>query len=290
MRKLSYVIVFMMIFCLISGLLVYSAPKQQVNTCPCKPYPLGNILSRGFQKVFGLNLLASKVVESQAKKQLQKMIDKGEIELNLQSYSVTDLIAGKIKNIELKAKNVSLDDVFISYIEAKSLCDFIYINYKKDPVEPLAPIYVAFKGTITENDINKSLLSSKYQDQLKGIKVKIYGRDLQFVDFFNPKVDINNNRVYFSADVHIAGVPVRIPMKVGSGIRIVNKQIRLADIQIVTKSFELKPIADLIEMQKPVVFDLNKLEKDDTKINIKKISINNDKIDIEGTVWLAGKT
>lgn len=288
MRKFNYIIIPALIISLISPLAAYSA--QQIYSCPGKPYPVSNSVTRGIQRFLGLNLLATKAVELGIQNQL-KNTAKGDFDVKIKTYSAMDLLAGKLKGVEVKAKNINADDIYVSSAEVKSLCDFIYIDYKKNPGVPLVPVLVGFKGAVTEKDLNKTLSSETYKNKLQGLKIKIYGNEATLVDFYNTKADIVNNKISLLSDIHLAGMPesMRVPVKITAGLKLIDNKIRLTDIQMTAKSIatDFGVIGKLIELQKPVLFDLNSLEKNGMRVDLKDLIIKDNQINIQGTAWMA---
>lgn len=291
MKNIKYIALSAIAISLISGIFVFSAPVQTPNMCPAKPYPISSALTRTVQRIFGLNLLASKAAEHEIKSQIAKTV-KGDVDVNLKTYSAFDLIAGKFKSAEIKAKNADIDGIYISSFEAKTLCDFVYINYKSNPVTPLAPVFVGFKGTITANDFNKTLASPKFEQNLTKIKTKINNADINLIDFVNPKVNISKGLISISTQIHLAGMPsyVNIPVKIRTGIKVENNKIKLINLKVLpTQGTNSPVISGLIESINPTIVDLNDLGVEGSRITIKNFLIENNKINVSGTVWMPAK-
>lgn len=293
MRKFAYSVSFILILSLFLNVFTYSAPVQKVNTCPGKPYPVSNFLTRGIQGVLLMNWSSARIAESQIEKQLKKVFNQGDLEIRIKPYSAMDLMAGKMKNLEIKGKNLSGEGIALTSIEAKSLCNFIYINYKKDPVEPLAPVYVSFKGTATEKDLNTILSSEQYQENLTKLKLKLNNSELDLMEFLNPKINIEGRKIFLSGNIHFIGTPkfISIPIKFGTGLKVKDNKLKLVDMQIFSSNSirNAGPISDFVERMTLAVFDISSFGDENTEITLKNININNDKIDIDGTVWINSK-
>ena len=84
---------------------------------------------------------------------------------------------------------------------------------------------------------------------------------------------------------------MKMPIKAGTGLKVKDNKIRLTDLQMLSKSpgLNMGPVSDFIETMTLAVFDVSTLGEDDTEITIKNINIKNDKIDVDGTVWVAPK-
>jgi|GEM_PF-3418509 len=275
---------------LFSNLLAFSDPYQKANTCPSKPYPVSNVLTRNLQRFTGMNLLVTNTAEGLIESNIKKLLDTGEINVNIKGYSAMDLLAGKFKSVQLSAKNLSKDGIYVSSFEAKSLCEYTQVNRNSNPIVPLTPVYVRFKGLITDSDINNTVNSDQYRQKLRGVSIKLFNQDIDLVDFLNLKANIKDNRLVISTDIHFNGMPayMKLPVKMGIGLKVVDNKLRIADLQMISKPLggELNMLSNFISFQKPVIVDFNDLSKNGSDIQIKKFSIVSNKINLEGTLWL----
>ncbi|MDD3013621.1 MAG: hypothetical protein PHC34_07960 [Candidatus Gastranaerophilales bacterium] len=290
MHKFSILIGLITVAVLFSNLLVFSVPQQRQNTCPSKPYPVSNFFTRNIQRFMGLNLAVTAIAEEAIEDSITKLLDKGEVKVNIKGYSAMDLVAGKFKTVQLKAKNIAKDGVYISSLEAKSLCNFTQIDRSSDPVVPLSPVYIGFKGIITDSDINNIVSSDQYRQKLKGVSIKLFNQDIDLVDFLNLKANIIENKLVIKTDIHFNGMPdyMKLPVKMGIGLKVIDNKLRVSDLQMITKPLggELNLLSNFITFQRPVIVDFNSLSKKGSDIKIKKFSIENNKVNLEGTVWL----
>ena len=277
------------IFTIISFFLVQNLcfAATNPNLCPSRPYPVSNSFTRGLQTILGLNFFAKNTAQAIIKAQLKNMAE-GDFQVKVYPYSAFDLTAGKLKCFEVKADDFSMEEIYVSHIEARSLCTFSYFDLKKNPVELLAPVYLEFKGTITQDDLNKTISSPKNKEQFSKIKVSLYNADLNLVDFYEPRIDIKNNKVYFSTKMHFSGMPkyMTIPVNVGAELVPAGNKIKMQNLEIISGSLGRAPIERLMEIISPAIFNFRELEKTGAKINLINISVKDDKIDVRGTIWL----
>lgn len=291
MKKFGYIAAFTLLLSLPFGLLVHSLPTRQANTCPGKPYPVSNFLTRGLQGVTGLNWGVAKIVESQIEKHVKKSLDKGDLEVHIKPYSAMDLAAGKLKSFDVKAKDVVSKGFSISSVEARSLCEFTHINYEKDPIEALVPVFLAFKASFSEKDLNNIISSKEYKDNLTKIKLKHNNTEISLLEFLSPTIDISGDKVIVSADLHFIGTPrfVIIPVKMSTGLKVKNNNVRLSEVQMLSNNFGRngRIVSEFLEKMTVAIFDIKQLGTENTEIAIKNIDVNNDRINIEGTFWIA---
>jgi hypothetical protein len=257
------------------------------GSCSPKPYPISNVVSRTVQKATGLNFLVKHGVQSQIKKEILKTA-KGDIKVNLDLYSVGDLIAGKFKGINLSGKNLKVENINISSVEANTLCDFVHLNLKKNPVEPLSNIFIGFKSVITEKDLNDTLNSSAYKSLLSELKIN----NLVSLAISNPKINVEDNKIKLSGKISFSGMPSMFSLPVNLGLKVVpdKSKIRLVALEILSEQFiDINFLNLYVKTMKPVVFDLNSLSDKGEEYNINHIDFKNDAINIDGTFFLPAK-
>lgn len=291
MKKYANLMIFALFTALMFGSFVVSAPREQVNSCLAKPYPVSNPVTRGLQRFLGMNLLASKAAESQIKSQLSKLAQ-GQYDIDLKTYSAMDLAAGKFKDLTLEGKNIYNADkgISLSYIKIESLCDFIWLDYKKDPIQPLAPVYLSFKTVLTEDDLRRIISSSEFQRSLKNIGLRAFNRDIFTVSFRNLNADIVNDKIFMIGEMETSGVTKsRSPVRIGMGLDVDrNGNIRPRNVEFDSPAlFGIdKFIAQIIEFVNPIDFAIRSLEYGGRNLDVKNLVINNDKIEVDGTFWL----
>lgn len=269
----------------------YSEPAQGLNCCPTKPYETSNFVTRGIQGVFGLNWLFHQVAESQVEKQIKKVITSGDVKVKIKPYSAMDLLDGKMRSFDVKGKNIVANGFHISSFEVKSLCDYVSVDYKKNPVELREPVLAGLKASITQNDINKSLSSPEWKENFEKIKVKVFDTDISLFEFLDPRVEIDKDKIYISSSLHLAGTPrfLSIPLYFGTGLRVDNNKLKFVGVKMISKGLgaNLGPISEFLDKMAVCALDFNLLNNSTMNINIKKILVNNGKIDLDGTLWLA---
>jgi len=295
MKKLSFI--FMAVFaCIISFAAVSfsSMPAPAPNTCYSGAYPVSNKFSRGVQGIFGINFIGRELAESIIKKQITNQIQKGKIKVHVKSYSAGDLIAGKIKNILIEGKNIESSGIFISDIKAESLCDFTWVDYKSKLPMLKSPLYVKYNAEITQSDFQKIFQSDVISSSLKGIKIMSGNFNFGQVDFVNLKPDIKNDKISLKADMIYkkAMFTFNFPINMETAIKVKNDKIFLTNLQFPHNQVndDLMFLTNSLALNNISIFDLKTLEKDGSKINIKKLQVVNDKISVEGTFWLPQNT
>lgn len=272
---------------ILSTCLLSASNNAIAGVCNIKPYPISNVVSRTVQKGTGLGFLVKHFAQSQIKREISKTV-KGDINLNLDLYSVGDLIAGKFKGANFSGKNITVENVKVSSIEAKTLCEFVHLNLKKNPVEPLSNIFVGYKTVITEKDINETLNAPVYKEMLSSLKLS------NFINLavLNPKVKIKNDKIYLSGKINFSGMPGFLSIPVNFGIKVISdkNKIRLVSLDILSNQFiDINFIDKYVSAVKPVIFDFKSISNSGENYNISDIDLKNNAINIDGTYFLSSK-
>ena len=253
------------------------------SSCCTAPYDLTSGFSRFVSTVTGQNFIAEKVGESLVKKAIKKNIVSGKISANLDSYSTRDLKAGRFKSLEITGKDVDIEGIYISYFNAKTLCDFNYIAKDKDNnyiVKENIPI--AFNTEITEEDLNKTMNSSDYKRLIDDIN-SIGGS-------FNisTSVKLKNGKMYYIVKYAMPFVRKSKEVVISSDINVENGKIVLANTNFVRNNslMDIDKFSSILNYINPLDFSAKILENKDANFNIENIKISDKKITIDGRMTI----
>jgi hypothetical protein len=292
MIKKYAVLLALILFCGISAQAIDNSSPIP-NTCYGNKYPVSNSFSRGIQRVFGLNIITTQFAEMIIKNQISHMIQKGKIGVNLKGYSAGDLIAGKVKSFEVTGKNVVVEDIYISSLKAKSLCDFTNFDYRSKPPMLQSPLFLGYSAEITNSDLTKIFATNSMKESLQNIQVLVGGLNFGKVDFTDIKPLIAKNKINMKANMTYkrSFLTFTLPINFETGFKVLNDKIYLTKFKFAPNALspEMQFITDSLELNNIEVFDLNTAEKNGSEINVKKITVS-DKISIEGTFWQPSNT
>ena len=128
----------------------------------CTPaYDVSSKTNQVFSKVLGATFIAEKFGESVVKKQLKNETGQ-KFKVSLKSYSLIDLKRGIFKNIKITGKNLNLDGTKISLLEAKTLCDFTYLDLNAKEIYNKSNILMDYSVMVTEKDLKETVNSKDY--------------------------------------------------------------------------------------------------------------------------------
>lgn len=269
-------------------LAVQGVQAQDCSTLKCPaPYDLTSGFSRGMSTVTGQKFLSEKIGEKLVKKAIKKNITSGDIKVNLDAYSVRDLKAGRFKSLEINGKNVDIQGVYISSFNAKTLCNFNYIvNDKRGNYIVKEDIPASFNAIITEEDLNKTMLSSDYKRMIDDINS--IGGNLNIFQITSTNIKLKNDKMYYVLKYSMPFVRKTKELVITANLKVENGQIELANTSFLNNSMALDvdKLSKLINYINPLDFSAKILENKDAKFNIETVNISNGKITIDGNMTI----
>ena len=269
-------------------LAVQGVQAQDCSTLKCPaPYDLTSGFSRGMSTVTGQKFLSEKIGEKLVKKAIKKNITSGDIKVNLDAYSVRDLKAGRFKSLEINGKNVDIQGVYISSFNAKTLCNFNYIaNDKRGNYIVKEDIPASFNAIITEEDLNKTMLSSDYKRMIDDINS--IGGNLNIFQITSTNIKLKNDKMYYVLKYSMPFVRKTKELVITANLKVENGQIELANTSFLNNSMALDvdKLSKLINYINPLDFSTKILENKDAKFNIETVNISNGKITIDGNMTI----
>lgn len=272
---------------ILSGFLFFNQVSAencyQEFKCPAEN-GLTSTYSRFFSNVTGNKILAEKIAQAIIKKNIKKNAQ-GDFSVKLKSYSARDMRAGRFKSFELKGKDVNFEDVYVSEFDLKTICDFNYINLDKDwNMTIVEDVPMTFEFTITGEDLNKTMSSKEYLRVLQDINY--LGGGLFTIESTDLK--IKDNKIYYILKYAIPFVRKPQEVVINAGLEVKNGNVKFADAQILNDNFLLKAdkLSSVLNYINPLDFSVKILENKDARLNIKNVSIENNQIQVDGTVVL----
>lgn len=269
-------------------LAVQGVQAQDCSTLKCPaPYDLTSGFSRGMSTVTGQKFLSEKIGEKLVKKAIKKNITSGDIKVNLDAYSVRDLKAGRFKSLEINGKNVDIQGVYISSFNAKTLCNFNYIaNDKRGNYIVKEDIPASFNAIITEEDLNKTMLSSDYKRMID--EINSIGGNLNIFQITSTNIKLKNDKMYYVLKYSMPFVRKTKELVITANLKVENGQIELANTSFLNNSMALDvdKLSKLINYINPLDFSAKILENKDAKFNIETVNISNGKITIDGNMTI----
>lgn len=258
--------------------------------CASQPYDLTSNGNQFFSKVTGMTFLSEEVAQAIIKKQLKKSTGEN-FKVEIKTYSPIDLLNGRFKSLKISGKNLNVDGAYISSLEAKTACDFNYIELNKNKsIKFKENMVMDFAVQMSNLDLKKTVNSAGYLEMMNRVNLSAYG--ITFFKLNGADVDIKNNKVYFTIKVTtpFSSKPVSV---------VVKSDLKVEDGRIVLTKVELPNLFSVLDLSKatyilnainPLTFTTSVLGNSKTKIQITAVDIVGCKILVKGIVLIPKNT
>ncbi len=264
----------------------YAMASACSYVCP-ENVELTSATSRFFSNITGQNFIGEKVGESLIKKALKKNAD-GDFKVTLNSYSVRDLKAGKFKSLDIKGKNILVDGIYISEAEMSTLCEYNYISQDKNgDYLVMEDIPVAISAVITEDDLNKTMMSKDYQRLLNDLNT--LGGAFNIFSIDSTKIKIKDNKIYYIVKIAVPFVRATQEVVMSANLKVVDGEIKFSDPELLNNRHEgkdLSKLASILNYINPLDFSMKILENKDADLSIRNISIQDGKILVDAKMLI----
>lgn len=249
------------------------------------PYDMNSKIRTFAGAITGVNSITEKALEKALKKSILKKGSAETLKVNIDSYSAKDLKNGIFKSAEIDAKNAVINNISVSSLQLKTLCNFNYVKQSGDDLTFVEDLPLSYDMTISSSDLNKTMLSGSYKkiiDDLNKIGEK-YGYGIKIA---STKADIRNSKFYYILNVSIPFV--RKPQKVvfEATVNVKDGKINYKNTRIVSGLFnlDLKKIDFVLDYLNPLDFSVNIIKDKEADVKVKNVEIKNNTIVTNGII------
>lgn len=269
-----------------------AASATSANSKAIKPpFHIGSKFSRGLQKYTGVNFL-TEVVASQAAKAVIKKKVGGKVKVKVQTYSLTDLIAGKVKAVDVKVEDPNVNGFGAGDYQISSDSPFWYAyrGGKGRKTGMKAPVLMTVRAQLSEKQIEEALNSTKVAESLRGLKLDLPGLGEQTLQVLKPKVDINGEQITLDATLVVQGQPIDtgVPIKISARPRLEgDRKIILDDLKVDSDGIvEPDKFAAFAETLLNPVIDFARLDRKDHAFRMANFKVSGQEVSGDGKLLL----
>jgi hypothetical protein len=207
---------------------------------------LGNSFSRGLQRATGITTVSQFVAGQVVQRVLQKKLG-GHIKVKVRTWSLTDLLSGKIKSLEIKLKSSQYKDVPMGKIVISSDTP-VWLRYRRennDRAGLRTPILLRMKAHLTQDNVSDALAVGRVASSLRALKLDLPGLGEQQLQVLDPKVTMAEKLITVKATLVTAGAA----RDTGVDLTVTGKPELKGDDRIVLTNMAVE-CPDIIEPQK----------------------------------------
>lgn len=235
-----------------------------------------------------MNPLLETIVEKSIIKSLKKETD-SEFQVDFSGYTLGSMKKGIFKNLDLQGNNVKINGIPVPYLRVKTLTDYNYIDYTQNPIKYKSPMKFAYEIQLSEDSINAALLNEEYKSVIENISKLAY----PMFQVYGVSSKIVNNRFYMLIEYNF---PLATSSKnkvfvASCDFRVVDGKIKSDNISLNSAygNISLNKVANLLNFLNPLQFTLSVIEKKDCNANIENVKIIDNKVKINGKIFVEGE-
>ena len=269
-----------------------ASPERRKSEPP--PFPIGNKVSRTIQKVTGVNWVTGVVAGKMAGAVIRHKVG-GKVKVKVQTYSFTDLCAGKVKAVDVKLANPRVEGIELGNIDVSAKNPVWFNPWKsKNKSRGLNnPVNIAIKGDLNQDEVAKALASQEITKAIRGFKLDLPGLGDQELEVLEPKVDIEDRVVKINGTLVTRGAnkDTGVPITISATPKLVaNNEVFLEDMKvdspyIVEPEKFAKFMSDLLN---PVV-RFSRYDRKTHAFRLFALDVENDVVRGEGNLLLVPK-
>lgn len=267
-------------------LLSVNAASADCLTFQC---PSNTELSNGFARTLstatGTNFLAEKAAQSIIKSQIKKEAQ-GDFKVKVDSFSVPDLKAGRFKGLEITGKDIIADEVYLSYLKLKTLCDYNYIvvDSKNNTATFKEDFGMAFAASVTENDLNNTMKAAGYNALIE--ELNSIGGSFNLFKITTSHVKIRDNKFMYVVRLVFPFINMKKDVVLTADINVHNGKIIFSHTKLLNDYFvmDLSSASYAINYLNPLNFTLKILENKDADMQVEEAVIKDNQINVDGTI------
>ena len=235
-----------------------------------------------------MNPIAEGIVEHSIKSALKKET-KSNFKVKFSGYTLSSMKKGIFKELELTGKDVQVDEITIPYVHLKSLSDYNYVDYTKDPIVFKSDMTYAYDMLLSETSLNKALEHGNYKAVINNINNLAY----PMFQVKSVKTKILDNKFYIltSYNFPIAPSPKDKVFVASSDFEVKNGKIKAVNVKLDSAygKVSLNKVANMLNLLNPLEFTMMLLESKECKANIENVKIVDNNVRIDGRIFVKGE-
>jgi hypothetical protein len=285
------------VFALISALSAGASGQtsaQDLETAKNLPFPISNGFSRGLQKVTGITAVTQIVVGQVAQRALKRRFG-GQVKVKIRTWSLSDLIQGRVKSIEIKLRSGQYKRVPFGKIEISSGTP-IWLRYrarheKNERAGLRTPVLLAVKADLTQENVSHALSQDDVISSLRALKLDLPGLGEQQLQILKPQVTLGDNQVNVNGTLVTAGAAPE------SGVQLIvtgkptlegDDRIVLTDIVVNSPDIvEPGKFAEFVEELLNPLVNLHRFDRPNFALRLDSLSVADQRLHAEGRLLIA---
>lgn len=245
-------------------------------------YDLTSGWNRFASRISGSNFIHKTILESYLEKQILNYVD-GKVNINIDSFSTSDLKDGKFKSLSATGENIVFRDISASKITLNSICEFNQLAKTGNSTYKFVTDFPANATLeLSKEDLNRLTNTTDFKKTIKNINKNLLG----FMRIESLNFDISNNKLWYDFKFSTPFSPKKQSAKIGTSLYLNGNDVTVntTDAQGKSTILSILNMTDALNYVNPLDFSSKILENSIINAKINEILIVNDKIILKAFV------
>jgi hypothetical protein len=263
-------------------------------TTAALPFKIGSPLSRTLQTLTGVTPLTQFILDQTLQTALHHQLA-GKIKVKIRLWSLTDLLAGKIKGAKLSLSDSSYKGVPLGRIEAKVNAP-VQLTYfasskRKKKLALSAPLLVSLKVKVKEKDVALALENAKVASSLRALRLDLPGLGQQQLEVLDPRVNLDNDLITINGVLVTKGASpdTGVPLTLSGNLKLKGDETIVLENAAVESTTVVDPehFAQFLQDLLNPIISLHRFDKPNRAVRLDSLAIAKGFVTAEGRVILA---
>jgi hypothetical protein len=256
------------------------------------PFKIGNAVSRTAQKLTGITFVSEFVASQAAKAAIHKQVD-GKVRVAVKTWSLTDLLAGKVKSVKVTIKNCTYKGTPVGDLNLSSQTP-IWLRYLKAKEKRAGlrnPILLSFTSDVEQKNVARALEGKQLERQLRGLKLDLPGLGEQQLEVLNPKVNMTEEQIAINGTLVTSGASpdTGVPITIAGRVELLgNDRIILKNMVVDSPEImEPQKFAEFVEQLLNPLVNLQRFDKANMALRLNSLKMSQGRLNAAGNLILA---
>jgi LmeA-like phospholipid-binding len=255
-------------------------------------FPISKPLSRNVQKFTGVTMISQFIAAQAAQHVLHKKLG-GHVKVRIRTWSLTDLIAGKVKSIDVKLKGCNYKGVPIGTAEISAHTPvWLRLRSEGDKKAGLRePLMLTAKVDFASQDVSDALAINSVASTLRGLRLDLPGLGEQQLQVLSPRVNLDSGKILVDATLVTAGAPKETGVVlhvVGTPALEGNDRVVLKDMQVNCPDIvEPEKFAAFVEQLLNPIVNFQRFDRSNFAMRLKVLDVTEKRVHAEGNILIA---
>ena len=231
------------------------------------------------------NPIAERIAQKVIKKAIKKET-KGDYKVKLDGYTLSSMKKGIFKYLEIDGKDICTEDLEIPYMKMKTITNYNWIDYTKNPIVFKSDINFDYEMHLSEKTINTALKTKDYDRKLEKVNKIAY----PLFNLTDVRIRIRHDKLHIIMEYNSPVLPMKKnrTFMVSGDVSVSNGRAKITHIGFDNAygNLPLDKVVNLVNLIDPLSFTLDLMDNKKCTGRLEEVKIQDDIIIINGKIFI----